>query len=180
MRIRNAAALVLALTLPVLAPESAAFAQAANDSGGATRADPQPEAEAFARTATAAGLFEIETSRIALEQATNPAIKAFAQKMINDHTAANEQLRQIAGVMPLPTAPDKPHADLIVALRNAGTEFDRVYVQQQVDAHREAVTLFTEFSTTGPNGVFRAFAAKTLPALQAHQEMAGQLVDKVQ
>ena len=174
MKMHLVTALALALALPV-----PAFAQATNDSGGAARADPQPEAEAFARTAAISGQFEIETSKLALQQAKDPAVKAFAETMIADHTKAGEELARIAGVMPLPTELDPPHADLLKTLQASGADFDRVYVAQQVDAHREAVALFTSFSTIGPNGAFRAFAAKTLPVLQMHQEMAGQLVETV-
>lgn len=173
------APLAIVMLVLVLCGTAPALSQTGNDSGGAVRADPQPADESFAKTAAVSGLFEIDASRLALTRSSDAAIKQFAQMMIDDHTAAGDELRRVAGVMELPDALDPPHRDLVTALENSGGNFDRVYVEQQVEAHRQAVALFTQFSTTGPNGAFRGFAAKTLPVLQHHQEMAGQLVDKV-
>lgn len=170
-------AAALALTL-IVAP-APLFAQTANDSGGASRSDVQPESEAFAMKATIAGLYEIEAGRIASEKAKNADVRAFGQQMVTDHSKADEELRQVAGVMKLPMTTDAAHEALLQQLRNAGDDFDRIYVQQQIEAHKEAVELFTQFSTTGPNGTFRGFAAKTLPVLQMHQEMAGRLAEQV-
>ncbi|MBN9432995.1 MAG: DUF4142 domain-containing protein [Bosea sp.] len=176
-RMAPVAAAAIALTL-VAAP-APLFAQAANDSGGAAQAMVPPEAEAFATKAAVSGLYEIEAGRIAAEKAKDPDVRAFGQQMVTDHSKADQELRQAAGVLQLPMATDAAHEALLKALRDAGDDFDKIYVQQQIDAHREAVELFTQFSTTGPNGTFRAFAAKTLPVLQMHQEMAGRLAEKV-
>ena len=176
-RMAPVAAAAIALTL-VAAP-APLFAQAANDSGGAAQAMVPPEAEAFATKAAVSGLYEIEAGRIAAEKAKDPDVRASGQRMVTDHSKADQELRQAAGVLQLPMATDAAHEALLKALRDAGDDFDKIYVQQQIDAHREAVELFTQFSTTGPNGTFRAFAAKTLPVLQMHQEMAGRLAEKV-
>ncbi|HWJ73243.1 MAG TPA: DUF4142 domain-containing protein [Kaistia sp.] len=154
---------------------SVAFAQAANDSGGAVRAETPDAAESFARTAAVSGLFEVQASQLALERSKDAAIREFAQMMITDHTKADGELRQTAGTMTLPKTLDPSHQALIDALKAAGPNFDTLYVEQQIAAHKEAVALFTRFSETGPNGALRGLAAKLLPTLQHHQEMAGAL-----
>ena len=169
-----ATAILMALAIP--AP---AFAQASNDSAGAIRGAPEAESADFAMKAAVSGLYEVEAGRIAASRAQDPAVRGFAEKMVADHTAANAELMRTAGTLQMPKQLDQPHADLIAALQSATNDFDRLYMQQQIEAHREAVSLFTAASTTGPNGALRAFAAKTQPVLQMHQEMAGQIGAKV-
>jgi len=58
--------------------------------------NPQAKGDAgFAETATVAGMFEVESSHLALEKATKPRLKEFAQMMIDDHGKANDELRDI-------------------------------------------------------------------------------------
>ncbi|MBZ9936942.1 DUF4142 domain-containing protein [Mesorhizobium sp. BR1-1-16] len=125
--------------------------------------------------AAVSGLYEVQASQLALDRSKDTEVRAFAEMMITDHTKADRELRQTAGTMTLPTTLDPPHQALIDALGAAGPNFDALYVEQQIAAHKDAVALFTRYSETGPNGALRGLAAKMLPTLQHHQEMAGAL-----
>lgn len=139
-----------------------------------------PAAEEFINRAGIAGIFEVRAARLALERAQNPELRAFAATMIHDHTDTGEELRKVAGDFPVPTALDSEHQALIDELNAASsTTFDATYWKQLVDAHKEAVSLFTLFSTEGENGAIKGFAAKTLPMLQKHQDMLGRLAKVV-
>jgi putative membrane protein len=63
--------------------------------------------QSFVKEAAEGGLAEVELGQLATEKTSNPEVKRFAQRMINDHSKANDQLKQIAvqkGI-DLPTEP---------------------------------------------------------------------------
>ncbi|MGU3493894.1 DUF4142 domain-containing protein [Xanthobacteraceae bacterium A53D] len=129
----------------------------------------------FVETAAIAGLFEIETSKIALERSSNPEVKKFAEMMVDDHTriAANLKIAAKAadGDMKVPDALDSGHDAVLRKLKAAtGADFDTLYVQIQTTAHEEAVGLFGAFSKDGDQSALKAFATETLPTLQKHLE----------
>lgn len=130
----------------------------------------------FINRAATSGTYEIEASRLALTRSSSATIKAFAQTMIIDHAKAAEELKAAAGRFPIPEELDSAHQDLMQRLSAAAADvFDKTYWQQQTDAHKEAVSLFTLYSANGENGAVKGFAAKTLPILQHHQTMLGQM-----
>src|SRR5690606_19029336 len=60
---------------------------------------------AFIVKAANSGVFEIESSKIAVERSKNADVKAFAQQMIADHTKADQELKAIAQDK-IPAKPD--------------------------------------------------------------------------
>jgi putative membrane protein len=76
---------------------------------------------------------------------------------------------------------DQQHAALLQQLQAAnGAEFDRLYVRQQVQAHQQAVDMFRNYSQSGDNPQLKQWAARTLPALQEHLQMAQKLQQATQ
>jgi putative membrane protein len=139
-----------------------------------------PKPEEFINRAAVSGIYEVEAGKIALNKTQNAELKAFALTMVVDHTEAGEELKKVAGEFPVPITLDSAHQDLIARLNDAKAgEFDRLYWEQQSTAHKDAVSLFTQYSTEGANGAEKGFAAKTLPVLQHHQEMLGMLEPKI-
>ena len=131
----------------------------------------------FLTTAIQAGLAEVQLARLALETAKDEQVRAFAERMVEEHTAANQQLvslAETAGMTP-PTAMDQRHQDLHRQLSElAGAEFDRQYMQGQVEDHQTAVELYTT-EATQPRGPVDQLAGQLLPALQQHLQMARQI-----
>lgn len=127
----------------------------------------------FVNTAGIAGMFEIESSKLALTKTQSADIKAFAEKMIQDHTLAAAELSDLAkGKFPLPDSLDGAHKDLMDQLdKLTGPDFDKLYAKVQTQAHQEAVGLFGDYSSTGEDTSLKQFAAKTLPTLQEHLDM---------
>ncbi len=129
----------------------------------------------FVQQAAISDMYEIQASRLANRRAQNREIKTFAQQMITDHTATTTQLtglvRGLSGVN-LPTALDQKHQDLIAALTNASAaDFDQVYVDQQTEAHENALDLLQRYGQTGDNDALRGFATETAPKVQHHLDM---------
>ena len=134
----------------------------------------------FVQMAGMAGMFEVESSRIALQKSQSQQVKDFAQQMITDHTKANEQLKSVvqsAGVKAMVLqALDSKHQKMIDQLNAAsGTEFDTKYIKMQLEGHKDAVSLFSKYAKTGDNNDLKSFASETLPTLQHHLQMVQSL-----
>lgn len=132
----------------------------------------------FVEDASAKGVAEVEAGRLAQEKSASADVKAFADMMIEDHTAANAELKDLADSKKLEVSDsamllDKAKA-MILELRNA-TSFDQAYANNQVKAHEATIALFDEQIKDGKDPQLKAFAEKTLPKLQAHLEHARQL-----
>ena len=122
---------------------------------------------------------EVELGRLAQQKASNPEVREFAQMMVQDHTQAGDELKQIASkhnIQP-PTAGDRDaHADLQEKLTNAsGAEFDREYIDAMVDDHEKAVNDVKDKAEDADNPEVKQWAAKTLPTLQQHLDRAKQI-----
>lgn len=134
----------------------------------------------FAMEAAMGGMAEVAMARVALERSQNDAIKQYAQKMIDDHTAANTELMGILSAkgMTAPTAPDAKHQMMMDRMsKMSGAQFDMMYVENAgVKDHSKMEKLFQSESTRGKDAELRAFAAKTLPVVQMHLRMAREMM----
>jgi putative membrane protein len=85
-------------------------------------------------------LAEIELSRLALNKATHPEVKAYAQMMVQEHGAAENTLKgAIAGQsIQLPTALDDKHREPVEELSGKqGADFDRDYLEAMIESHQD-------------------------------------------
>lgn len=159
------AAAMLSLAIPAVAPATA-LAQASKAS--LTKAE-------FVRMAASGDMFEIESGKLALSNADNADVKQFAQKLIDDHTAASKKLMSLTDQKP-PATLDKKHADLLGKLKSAsGKAFTQSFINDQVQAHKEAVELFERYAKDGDDAKLKSFANETLPALREHLQHAQKL-----
>ena len=129
----------------------------------------------FINTVGAGGIAEVKFGQVAQTQATRPNVRAFATQMVTDHTAAGNALSALAQQkqMTPPSDMDLNHKTKYDQLSNiAGTEFDRVYIQGQVEDHTAVVNAFQTEITSGTDADVKAFAQKYLPTVQHHLEMA--------
>ncbi|MEZ2331290.1 DUF4142 domain-containing protein [Mesorhizobium sp. RCC_202] len=131
------------------------------------------KAQDFVDKAAAGGMFEVESSKIAEGKAQDKSVKDFAQKMIDDHGAANAKLETIAGEQKLtvPSEIDAKHKSDLDSLQATKDPVDESYVQMQRDAHADAVKLFESYASDGDNAQLKSFAQETVPTLKMHQEM---------
>jgi predicted outer membrane protein/sporulation protein YlmC with PRC-barrel domain len=141
-----------------------------------------PPAQDFVDKAAAANMFEIESSKMALEKAQGDETKQFAQRMIDDHSKAGEELQTAVAdanaQLKMPETLDQQHADMTSQLEAAeGADFDRLYVDMQAKGHDEAVDLFSAYASAGDNPALQDFANKTLPTLKEHQQAIHAMAD---
>ena len=130
----------------------------------------------FIEDASAGNMFEIETSKVAVAKSTNQKVKDFAQKMIDDHTKAGDDMKAAL------TTPAE-QADVSTKLgmmqqhkldelnKDSASSFDKDYVNAQVDAHDKTIKLFSKYSDKGDDAALKTFATNTLPTLQQHKQM---------
>jgi putative membrane protein len=137
----------------------------------------------FVDNAAAGGIAEIETSKLALEKSASADVKTFAEKMISDHTKANEELKALAKKHDIEVPDDttlvKKAKEKTLDLRDES--FDAAYANNQVKAHEETIALFKKEAETvtddkkAGNTELKAFAQKMLPDLEHHLEGAKKL-----
>jgi putative membrane protein len=141
-------------------------------------ASTSPTTRSFVQSATIANNFEMQAAQIALRNSGNDEIKQFAQEMVDDHAQLASQMKAAVSAAHITagqaTSPlDGKHRKVLEALRTTtGDAFDDMYVKTQVDAHNDAVKLFTDYAQNGENPALKDFAAKTLPTLRHHKEQA--------
>jgi putative membrane protein len=94
----------------------------------------------FVRDVATKNMAEIELSRMALERATDPDVKSFAQRMIEDHGAAGDKLKSVVTPQRIewPTQLDDKHRQTADALaKKQGVDFDRDYAEAMVEGHQD-------------------------------------------
>lgn len=131
----------------------------------------------FVKTAALDGMTEVELGKLAASKSSTSDVKRFAQKMVQDHEQANQQLTAVARSkgLPVPTKLDAKHEAMVQALSaKSGAAFDSAYASHMAKAHTKAVALFEAASQSSDPDV-AAFAKKTLPTLQEHEQLANNL-----
>ena len=135
----------------------------------------------FAQHAASGGLAEVQTAQMAQQRSSSPQVKQFAQRMITDHTQANNELMQIGqqANLDLPTQPTGKDASAAQKLSGMnGTAFDQAYARDEVSDHEQDIALFRKEANSGQDPSLKAFAQKTLPILQQHLQLAQALNTK--
>lgn len=122
--------------------------------------------------------FEIAAGRLAAQRARDPAVRDFARDMIAAHAELSLDLKQVTdrtlvGRTPVPPpAFDPPHQQLYQALEAApAVQFDRLFIAQQVDAHRQALAYAQGYARDGGVASLRRFAGHAVPIIRDHLAM---------
>lgn len=151
--------------------------QSANNGYATTARNGVPQSSrAFLKEAAQANYGEIAAANLALERASDPAVREFARQMIDDHTHANAQLKELAQSMNV-TLPDQPsimYRSKLGLLRATQPEaFDSQYMDDfGLQAHRRTVDQFRLQLQNGQKPEVQAFVRQTLPALEQHLQHA--------
>ena len=138
--------------------------------------------ESFLRKAAAGGAAEVELGNLAKDKATDPDVKQFAEKMVTDHTKANDELKRLAekkgvAISDMPDSKSKREMDRLSKL--SGADFDKAYAKLMVSDHEKDVSEFQKESKDARDPEVRDFASRTLPTLQDHLRMAQEDNSKV-
>lgn len=134
---------------------------------------------AFMKQAAEGNRAEIESSQLAAKKATHPEVKAFALKMVEDHSKTGKELENLAASkgVTLPKQPSVAQKLKLNLLESAERDtFDKLYSEHMgVRAHVQTVELFRKASQQAKDPQVKSFATSTLPALERHLKMAREL-----
>ena len=147
--------------------------------------DAQDASEKFIKKASISSLYEIESSKVALDKSKNPEVKKIANKLIDDHTAANKKLKEILTKeklrFPMNLTLDEDHQEKVEELKEASeSDFDKEYLDLMLEAHKNAIELFEDFSNAdGTHKSLNNYAENTLPKLKNHLEKIKSVKDQL-
>jgi len=146
-------------------------ATANNNTSNYTSTPLGKEDSMFVMEAAAANMMEVQTGNIAQQNAMSQRVKDFGAMMVQDHSQANNELKNLASAkgMSLPDslpADKQKHVDAMKKMN--GKTFDSHYVSMMLDDHKKDVKKFEDESKTANDADLRNWASKTLPVLQKH------------
>jgi len=124
----------------------------------------------FINTATLAGLAEVQEGQLAATKAMRPAVKAFGQEMVTDHTQADQQLASIAtakGVTPPTTLSDADQA-MLTKMSAMKRGFDTAYLHAQITGHMQMLKALQTEVAQGTDPDLKAYAQANIPVVQKH------------
>lgn len=136
----------------------------------------------FIMKAAEGGQMEVTLGQTAVSKATNSDVKQFAQRMVDDHSKASEELKGLASskgiTLPMENAAktQKMKADME---KHSAANFDREYMKDMVKDHEKDVAMFEREARDGKDSEVKAWAEKTLPTLREHLQMARDAASKV-
>ncbi len=140
------------------------------------------EDKEFVNKVAMSGMTEVELGQLVLSKTSNEDVKAFAQRMIDDHSKGNEELKTLAASkgITLPAALGAKEKKMIDDLSKLPADkFDREYIEDMVDAHDKNVALFEKEASKGKDAETKAWAEQKLPTLREHQKMARDIATKL-
>ena len=142
---------------------------------GAMTSSMDPADNDFMMKAAQGGMAEVNMGNMASSKATNAEVKKFGDRMVTDHSKANDELKQLASTkgVSLPTDVAEEHKKAMdeMSAKN-GKDFDKAYMDDMVKDHEKDVAEFEKASKEAKDADLKAWAAKTLPTLKGHLQMA--------
>jgi putative membrane protein len=150
---------------------SAALAQAAS-----TPTDPQ-----IAHIAYTAGQLDIEGAKQALSKSKNKSVRAFAEGMVNDHTAVNKKALDLVKKLKVTPEDNDTSRALSKAAEDKraelakldGAEFDKAYIANEVAYHKTVNgALESTLIPSASNAELKKLLETGLTLFKGHEEHA--------
>jgi putative membrane protein len=130
----------------------------------------------FMQEAAEGGMFEVQAAQLASTKATDPNVKSFASMLVDQHTAANNELVQMANSkkVELPAAPPRGKRNEVEKLgKLSGNDFDQRFVREVgIKDHEKDIKKFEKASEKAKDPELKAWIDKTLPHLREHLAQA--------
>jgi putative membrane protein len=131
--------------------------------------------KSFVTEAAGGNLAEIKLGQLAAQKATDPKVKDFGNRMVNDHTKANNELKPIADAAGVKW-PDHPPQDAQATYdklsKLSGDQFDRQFVTEMVKDHQKVAQLYEQTLSKASDAQLKTYIQKTLPTVRSHLQHA--------
>ena len=131
--------------------------------------------QAFMKEAAQGGLAEVQIGRLAAQKGQSQEVRQFGQKLVQDHSKANQELKLLAAQKSVTLPADIPinNQAAIEHLKSLeGAAFDSAFKKHMIEDHEKDIQKFQTEAQTAADSDVKAFAQKTLPVLQQHLKMA--------
>jgi putative membrane protein len=138
---------------------------------------PVPDSR-FMMDAARDGLFHVEAGKLAAQRASSEDVKKFGQHAIEHHTQINEELTNLASTkgVTLPKKMSKTEREALDKVAKlSGPDFDKAYLQMEIRDHSKDLSVFQKEAKDGKDPDVKAWAAKTVAAIEEHLKMARDL-----
>jgi putative membrane protein len=158
---------IVALTLALAALPAAAQQ--------ASKANLSHQDRNFAEHAMAGGMAEVQMGKLAEQHAQSEAVKSFGQRMVSDHSQANQKLSDATaglGLSPPKDLPRDQRRNIDKLSKLNGAEFDRAYMATMIDEHKKDLSEFRKQAEKGDNATLKDLAQQTVPTLEQHLQLA--------
>jgi putative membrane protein len=134
-----------------------------------------PSTSEYMMKAGQSDMFEVQSGRLASTNAQSAGLRKFGAGMVTDHTKSTKMVMDAARKSGLPTTPPPMAADkqaMLTELQSKqGADFDRTYMAQQTQAHREALALQSSYAMGGADPNLKAAASQIVPVVKMHISM---------
>jgi putative membrane protein len=135
----------------------------------------------FITEAIQSDLSEITLGRMAEKNAGSDGVRSFAQTLVQDHTEAMRQTKQIAqeiGAKPPETPSKKAKKEARELTDVSGASFDKEFLRYMIKDHKQEIKKF-ETEANGRSGPASDLAKQQLPTLRKHLQIAQSLRGKI-
>ena len=130
----------------------------------------------FVNKAADGGQAEVQLAQLAAQRASNSEVRAFAQKLVDDHSKVNSELMGLASQKGLTVDKDDDKDRVYKRLnKKSGMEFDEEFVEHMIDEHEKDVKLFEKAASDAKDSDLRSFASKHVGHLREHLQQAQSL-----
>jgi putative membrane protein len=158
---------ILALTIGAISLVRVASAETTPTGEGSSLS---AKDKTFMRKAAKGGMFEVAMGNLAKEDAQNADVKSFGERMVTDHSKANDELKTIAeqkGVK----LPSKEPTEKWTS--------DKAYMNAMVKDHEKDLAEFKEEASTSTDPDVKKFAEDTANMIQQHLDLAKETQSKL-
>lgn len=137
--------------------------------------------KAFIHQALQGGMAQIQLGQLALQKSSNPDVKEFAQKMVDEHTKLGDAMKQLAQQMKVkppnsPSGKDKSTIAKLNALN--GDAFDKAYIEDMVKDHKQDEKDFKQEAENASNPALKSLASQGSQMIDQHLQMIEQIAQK--
>lgn len=128
----------------------------------------------FMRKAAEGGMKEVEMGRMAEQQGQSSDVKSFGQRMVTDHSKANNELMALAQKKGVKLSNKAPKMQ-----KMSGANWDKEYMTAMVKDHEEDLAEFQHEASGGSDPDVKAFATRTAKVIQKHLDLAKKTESKL-
>ena len=159
--------------------QGAGMAGAMTGSSGTNDVSPQMmKDKMFLRKAAEGGMAEIQLGQLAAQKGGSDEVKQFGQKMVDDHTALNNDMKPFCdsmGVKPPTKLSKKDQMEYDKLNGMSGDAFDKEYLSYMSKDHHNDVKDFKAEQMSAGDENLKAAVGKGLQVVQQHTMMVDQL-----